>query len=91
MLTQHTLARSQQRGIPPMLIDLLLTFGVSEKVPGPGGAEKVFFDKSSRKRVRVYAGPLASLLDRHLDIYAVVVDGNKVITIGHRLERIKTH
>jgi len=71
-----------------MLIDLLLTFGVSEKVPG--GAEKVFFDKSSRKRVRAYAGPLASLLDKHLDIYAVVVDGNKVITIGHRLERIKT-
>lgn len=89
MLTQHAQARSQQRGIPPMLIDLLLTFGVSEKAPG--GAEKLFFDKSSRKRVRAYAGPLAALLERHLDIYAVVADGNRVITLGHRLERIKTH
>ncbi len=89
MLTQHAQVRSQQRGIPPMMIDLLLTFGASEKAPG--GAEKLFFDKSSRKRVRAYAGPLAALLERHLDIYAVVADGNRVITLGYRLERIKTH
>lgn len=89
MLTQHALSRCQQRGIPPILLDLLLAFGATAKAPG--GAEKVFFDKASRKKIKAYAGPLAGLLERHLDIYAVVVDGDKVITIGHRLERIKTH
>lgn len=89
MLTHHAIARAHQRGIPPMLIDLLLTFGTTEKAPG--GVEKVFFDKSSRKRVRAYAGPLAGLLEMHLDIYAVVGEGSQVITVGHRLQRIKTH
>lgn len=80
MLTQHAHTRSQQRWIPPMLIHLLLIFGVSEKAPG--GAEKVFFDKSSRKRMRAYAGPLAAMLEQHQDIYAVVADGNKVIMLA---------
>lgn len=89
MITQHAKARSQQRGIPPLLIDLLLQFGATEKAPG--GAEKVYFDKSARKRIKAYAGSLAGLLEQHLNIYAVIGDGDGVVTIGHRLERIKRH
>lgn len=89
MLTQHASARSQQRGIPPLLIDLLLQFGTTARAPG--GAEKVYFDKSARKRIQTYAGPLAGLLERHLDIYAVIGDGYRVVTISHRHERIKRY
>ena len=70
-----------------MLIDLLLQFGATEKAPG--GAEKLYFDKSARKRIKAYAGPLACLLESHLGIYAVVDGSDFVVTVGHRLERIK--
>ena len=87
MLTQHAKARSQQRGIPTIVIDLLLDFGATTQAPG--GAEKIYFDKSSRKRLRAYAGPLASLLERHLNVYAVVNNEDRVITTGFRLGRIR--
>ncbi|WP_313315465.1 hypothetical protein [Pulveribacter sp.] len=83
MLTHHAAVRSQQRCIPPMLIDLLLRFGVSE--PAGKGAEKVFLDQRARKQLKSYAGPLAPLLERELDIYAVVAGEGQVITVAHRL------
>lgn len=89
MMTHHANIRSQQRGIPPMLVDLLIRFGATEHAPG--GAEKIYFDKAARKQIKSYAGPLAALLEEHLDIYAVVAREGDVITIGHRTERIKRH
>lgn len=89
MLTKHAHARSQQRSIPPLMIDLLLQLGATEKALG--GVSKMFFDKASRRRLHAYAGPLASLLEQHLDIYAVVGDDQKIITVGHRSERIRRH
>jgi hypothetical protein len=88
-LTKHAQTRSQQRVIPQMLIDLLLEFGSSER--SGTGVSKVFFDKASRRKVKAYAGPLARLLDDHLDVYAVVADDLTVITIGHRNQRFTTH
>lgn len=84
-MTKHAQVRSQQRAIPPMLIDLLLQFGASERAGA--GVSKVFFDKTSRRRVKAYAGPLASLLEDHLDVYAVVNDDQTIITTGHRTVR----
>lgn len=88
-LTKHAQTRSQQRAIPQMLIDLLLEFGSSER--SGSGVSKVFFDKASRRKVKAYAGPLARILDDHLDIYAVVADDLTVITTGHRTQRFATH
>lgn len=88
-LTKHAQSRTQQRAIPPMLIDLLLQFGSSERAGA--GVSKVYFDKASRRKVKAYAGPLARLLDEHLDVYAVVADDLTVITTGHRTGRIATH
>ena len=88
-MTNHANTRSQQRAIPPMLIDLLLQFGKSEAAGN--GVAKMFFDKQARKRVAAYAGPLARMLDEHLDLYAVVGQNQQVITVGHRLERIRRH
>lgn len=87
--SKHAQKRSQQRAIPPMMIDLLLQFGSTERAGT--GVSKIFFDKISRRRVKAYAGPLASLLDDHLDVYAVVSDDLKVITAGHRTERFFGH
>jgi hypothetical protein len=88
-MTRHANTRSQQRAIPPMMVDLLLQFGKSEAA-GTGFA-KMFFDRQARKRIAAYAGPLASLLGEHLDLYAVVDQDMQIITVGHRLERIRRH
>ncbi|ABM40094.1 hypothetical protein [Polaromonas naphthalenivorans] len=88
-MTHHAQVRSRQRAIPGLLIDLLLQFGVSERAGN--GASKVFFDKTARRRVQAYAEPLASLLEDHLDLYVVVAADSSVITVGHRLEKIRRH
>lgn len=88
-VSRHAKVRSQQRAIPEMMIDLLLQFGSS--ATSGSGTCKMFFDKTSRKRIRAYAGPLANLLEEHLNLYAVVSQDMQVITVGHRLERIHRH
>lgn len=87
--SHHAAARLQQRAIPPLLVDLLLEFGAS--VPSGDGTSKYYFDKSAKRRVKAYAGPIARVLNEHLDVYAVVTDDAKVITVGHRYERIRRH
>jgi hypothetical protein len=89
MLTRHAQIRSQQRAIPGLVLDLLLQFGASENTGK--GVSRMFFDKAARRRVHVYAGSLAPLLDKHLDLYAVIAPDSTVITVGHRLERIRRH
>ncbi len=86
-MSKHASVRSQQRGIPPMLVDLLFEFGASEKAHD--GASKLYFDKSASRRLQAYAGPLSSLLEQHLDVYVVVADDATVITVAHRLDRIR--
>ena len=88
-MSNHAMVRSQQRAIPPMLIDLLIQFGTSESAGD--GAAKVFFDKEGRRRLAAYAGPLAKVFNDHLDLYAVVNGDMQVITVGHRLERMRRH
>ncbi len=87
--SQHAKIRSQQRGIAPLVIDLLLKFGSEE--PAGDGTSKIFFDKRARRRVKSYAGPLAAVIDDYLDVYAVVGADSAVITTAHRIERIHRH
>lgn len=89
MTTQHARARSQQRGIPPVLIDLLLKFGATQRAPG--GVDKVYFDKAARRRVRTYVGNVFKQIDEFLDVYAVVSPDGQVITVAHLTDRIRRH
>jgi hypothetical protein len=86
-MTQHAAKRSQQRAIPPMLIDLLLQFGTSQ--PAGTGVSKMYFDKAARQRVKKYAGTLAGILNDHLNVYLVVDAQDRVITTAHITERIR--
>lgn len=85
-ITEHATVRSQQRGIPPIVLDLLLKFGCHEY--DHGGAEIVYFDRRSKKSVETYTGGLISKLSDHLDSYAIL-DGETVVTIGTRYKRIR--
>ena len=88
-LSHHAAERTHQRAISPMLVDLLLQFGTSQ--PAGDGASKLFFDKAARRRVKSYAGPLASLLNEHLDVYVVVGSSEEIITAAHLTERVRRH
>lgn len=84
----HASVRSQQRGIPPLVVDLLLRFGRREH--DHAGAEILYFDRRSKKLIESYAGGLISKLSEHLDSYAVVADG-EIVTVGVRYKRINHH
>lgn len=83
--TTHATIRSQQRGIPPIVVDLLFKFGCREH--DHTGAEILYFDRRSKKKVESYAGVLIGKLSEHLNSYAVVADG-EIITVGTRYKRI---
>ena len=88
-MTKHAQVRSQQRCIPPLVQDLLRNFG-SEYHCG-SGCVKLIFDKPARKRVKAYAGSLASKLNEHLDAYLVVGSCETTVTVGHLTERVRRH
>lgn len=88
-MTRHAQARSQQRGVPPLVIDLLLAYGNVARAGA--GASTYYFDKPGRRKVLAYAGPLAAALTPYLDYYAVVADDQRVITVAPRLSKVHLH
>jgi hypothetical protein len=84
--TVHADIRCQQRGIPFLVLDLLLQFGHHEH--DHAGAEIVFFDRRAKKRIERYAGGLIRKVHDYLDSYVVVADG-VIVTVGHRHKRIR--
>lgn len=85
-LTDHARVRMQQRGISPMALDVLLSYG--REAHDHRGCRVVFFDKRSRARAtRELAGETLRKVERHLDAYAVVAADNAIVTVGHRHRR----
>lgn len=87
--SRHAAVRMQQRSIPALVVDLLMEFGASQSAGD--GTTKFFLDKTARKRLKTYAGPLASMLAHHLDVYVVVANDQKLVTAAHRIDRIHRH
>ncbi|QDZ29562.1 hypothetical protein [Noviherbaspirillum sp. UKPF54] len=84
-VTRHAQIRQQQRGIPPIVVDLLLGFGAT-KYAGKG-ATTHYFDKAARRKIRVYAGRLAPLIDEYLDYYAITSEDGALVTVAPRIKR----
>lgn len=85
-LTNHARIRQQQRGIPAIIIDLLLNYGTIEH--DGKDATKHYFDKASRRRVMAYAGRLSSQIEEYLDYYVIVGSDGQVITVAPRIKKI---
>ena len=83
--TVHSGIRGQQRGVPPMIVDLLIQFGAREQ--HTQGSEIVYFNRKSKKKIETYAGGLFGKLNEHMDAYAVIASG-KLVTVGARFKRI---
>jgi len=87
-LSAHSRARLQQRAIPPLVVDLLMQFGSASRA---NGAERLMFDKSGIKRLRHHLGGDRGLkvVERWLNVYAVVGDNGLVVTAAHKRERFR--
>ena len=84
-LTQHAHKRSQQRGIPPFVMELIMDYG---RCVRRHGADKHFLDKPSRRALKRDLGTkIYTRIEDQLNVY-VVADKN-VITAAHRTKRIR--
>lgn len=86
-MTLHANHRAQQRAIPPLIIDWLDEYGA--RAHSANGTTICYFNKKSRRSLERAVGRgivdrLSSLLDAYM-----VVDGESVITVGHRYKPIK--
>ncbi len=84
-LTQHAQKRSQQRGIPPFIMELILDYG---RCMYRHGADVHYLDKSGRRALKRDLGSkIFARIEDQLNVY--VVADNEVITAAHRIKRIK--
>jgi len=87
-ITEHAKKRMQQRGIPKNIIDWLLRFGDSTR----GYKCKVLqFSKKGQKRMKIELGNQYAQLEKTIRSAYIIVQGNTIITAGHRYKRIKVY
>lgn len=85
-MTEHAAKRVQQRGIPPIIVEWLHSYGAEEH---SHGACKLYFDHHARKRMARDIG--AQVVDRLGDLLNayIVVAGSRLVTAGHRTRRLR--
>ena len=85
--SRHAAIRCQQRGIPQLIIDWLITYGA---VATDGrGASTHYFDHHARCRLSQDVGVrVVTLLGRLMDAYLVMSHDGTIITVGYRFKAI---
>ena len=86
-VSNHARARMQQRGVPPVLIELLDAYGATQH--DHRGAEVLYFDKAARRRLQQAEGrDVYRAVEPKLNVYAVVARDGRLVTVGRRDHRI---
>lgn len=87
MNTSHAAVRAQQRGIPPMVDQLLDLYG--QEAHDGQGAVILFLNKQSIRNMERDLGRRAvSRLAEWFDAYKVKSTDGRTITVGHRTQRV---
>ena len=85
--TNHAKVRTQQRGIPPLIVDFIYRYGQAVR---SNGADVYCLNKLSRKKLKQDIGSIVYRRIRDLlDTYIVVSDSGYLITAAKRYKRIK--
>jgi len=79
--TRHARSRMQQRGIPPMLVDLHVL----------GLATVYLIDRAGEARIAREGEARGAELERLRGIYVVVAIDGTIRTVGHRTRRLRRH
>ena len=83
MQTKHSSARSQQRGVPPLIKDWLLAYG-EENYDGKGAIVRYFNEKSIRQMERDIGREPIRRMSEFMRCYLVEGTDGAIITIGKR-------
>ena len=87
-MTYHAAIRSQQRGIPPLIVQWLDQFG-EELYDGHGAIIRYFSRASRRAMERQFGSNPVKKMSEFLNAYKVENQEGTVITTGHLTKRIK--
>ena len=85
--TEHARKRIQQRGIRGRSVEIVVDYG---RCCYRKGARVYSMNKHGRKRAEAALGNDYRQIADHLDIYVVVALDGTLITVGHRLCRLKS-
>lgn len=87
--TNHAAIRLQQRGIPPVVSDLLIAYG-DEKFDGHGCVIRYFSATGLQELTSDLGKDSTQLMDKHRHCYLVqAIDDGAVITVAKR--HLKKH
>jgi hypothetical protein len=87
-MTNHGAVRSQQRAIPPLVLQWLDQFG-EEQYDGHGAIIRYFSRASRREMEREFGSNPVKKMSEFLNAYKVESHDGMVITTGHLTKRIK--
>lgn len=87
-ITYHAAIRSQQRCVPPLIMQWLDQFG-EEQYDGHGAIIRYFTRTSRRAMEREFGCNPVKKMSEFLNIYKVESQDGTVITTGHLTKRIK--
>lgn len=86
-MTNHAQARTQQRAIPQLAVEALISYGRRRR---HRGADVYFLDRESRGQLVKALGRTTYLtIEKALDAHLVVGDDGCLITAAHRQKRLK--
>ncbi len=86
-MSLHAQQRSQQRGIPCTVIDILLDYGVSEH--SKRGAEVLYLNKRAKIAAAMHMKEIGlKYTDHYLNAYLVESCDGCIVTVGHRTKKI---
>lgn len=89
-VSSHAQTRMQQRGVTPILLDLLDAYGATEY--DHRGAAMRYFNKAARRRLQHAEGKdVYRAVEAKLNVYAIVARDGCLITVGRRDHRINRH
>lgn len=87
-MSNHAHHRAQKRSVPAQIIEMLQTYGATQR---SHGREIWFFDHHARKQIARDFGDAFRQFERWMNVYAVVADNGLVVTVGHRTAKITRH
>ena len=86
-LSSHAAKRLQQRALPPLIVDLLQRYGRERR---QAGATILYFDSRARETARAALHDTLARFDHLDDAYLIEsADTGMVITVGHRISRMR--
>ena len=87
MSSKHAEIRMQQRGIPPLAVELYHLYGREQY---QNGASVLFLDDRARRKAKRALEDALKRFDKISDAYVVIANDNgEEITVGHRYKKIR--